>query len=140
MGERAADDEAARLDADDHIDPLLAIAADEAVEDGGERRAVLEERRDIPEKDSLGWEVLDVSDLRLELCHVHRPISYLRCRNAPGAKVSVRWWHADTGGPKSARIRWANVQVNAKPTHGFRPRVRFAGGRGTRLAVPRPLT
>src|SRR5215468_6243805 len=101
MGERAADDEAARLDADDHIDPLLAIAADEAVEDGGERRAVLEERRDIPEKDSLGREVLDVSDLRLELCHVHRPISYLRCRNAPGAKVSVRWWHADTRRPKA---------------------------------------
>src|SRR5262249_56679835 len=75
----------------------------EAVDDGGERRTVLQERGDIPEKDSLGREVPDVSDLRLELRDVHRPISYLRCRNALRAKVSARWWHADTGGPKAHR-------------------------------------
>src|SRR5262245_33607183 len=127
MGQRAADDEAARLDTDDHIDPLLAIAADEAGDDGGERRAVLEERRDIPEKGSLGREVFDVSDLRLELRYVHRPISYLRCRNAPGAKVSARWWHADTGGSKAHGADGAALRSTPAQTYGFSTSSSYCG-------------
>src|SRR5262245_15102666 len=131
MGERAAEDEAARFDADDHIDPLVAIAADEAVDDGGERRTVLQDRGDIPEKDSLGREVPDVSDLRLELRDVHRPISYLRCRNAPRAKVSARWWHADTGGQKAHRTLERRSRRRRAKSVDFQPRAHAAGGRGT---------
>src|SRR5206468_1281801 len=81
IDDRAAEDEAPRLDSDHHVHSLLPVAAGEAVDDAPERGAVLQERGDVLEEDSLGREVPDVPDLCLELRHVHRAISYLRCRD-----------------------------------------------------------
>src|SRR5437867_5044781 len=79
MGERAADDEAPRFDGHHHVDPLLSVPAHKRVDDVPERRAVLQERGDVLEEDSLGREVLDVADLdrkSTRLNSSHRTISY----------------------------------------------------------------
>src|SRR2546428_11245707 len=89
MGERAADDEASRLDSDHHVDSLVLVPAYERVDDVPKRRTVLQERGDVLKEDSLGREVLDVADFRLQIGDVHRPISYPRCRGAQGSQ-SVR--------------------------------------------------
>src|SRR5437879_11418526 len=67
MGERASHDEAPRFDANHHVDSLLLVPPNEGVDDVAERRAVLQERCDILEENSLGREVLDVAYLRLEI-------------------------------------------------------------------------
>ena len=73
VGDRAADDEASRLDPDHHVDPLALIPAGQRVDGEAPRRAVLEERGDVLEEDALGREVLDVADLGPELGDVHAP-------------------------------------------------------------------
>src|SRR5512145_2788123 len=61
----------------------------EAVDDVAKRRTVLQEGGDVLEEDPLGREVLDVPDFRFQVRDVHRPLSYLRCRGAPGPKCPL---------------------------------------------------
>src|SRR5262250_1177816 len=82
MRERAAQDEAARFDPDDHVDALGLVAPGERVDDELERGAVLEKGRDVLEENAFRREVLDVADLPLELGDVHWPLSYLMPRRA----------------------------------------------------------
>ena len=78
-GERAAEDEAAGLDADDDVDVLADEALGDRVEDDVERPRVGEERRDVLEEDPRGREVRDVADLALRVGERLRPKAWRRC-------------------------------------------------------------
>src|SRR5207249_4527360 len=71
------------------------VALHEGVDDVTERRAVLQERGDVLEEDALGREVLDVTDLPLEIGGVHRGLSYIdgAVRKRP---MCPKPWHRDT--------------------------------------------
>src|SRR6185369_9399573 len=86
--DRAAHDEAPRLDTDDDVDACRLIPLNERVDHIAKGRAVLEERGDVFEEDALGREVLDVSDLPLEVGDVHRRPILTRWRGALDANVS----------------------------------------------------
>src|SRR5438309_2544277 len=89
VGERAAEDEAAGLDADDDLDARVLVPRGQMVDDVVEGRRVLEERRDVLEEDALGREVLDVADLRTELGDFHDG-PYVRRPSARQASVPTR--------------------------------------------------
>src|SRR5262249_14842152 len=76
MGDRAAHDEAPRLDPDHDVDTLGLIPLGKGVDDVPKGRSILEERRDVLEKNALGREVLDVTDLPFEVGDVHRRLYY----------------------------------------------------------------
>ena len=77
MREGPAEDEAARFNADDHVDPLGLIALGEGVDDESKRGAILQKSRDVLEQDALSGKVFDVTDFPPEAGDVHRPLSYL---------------------------------------------------------------
>src|SRR2546425_9281153 len=66
MRQCPGEDESTRLDADDDLDPLLLVALGQKVDDITEGRPVLEEGRDVLEKDALRRKILDVADLGSE--------------------------------------------------------------------------
>ena len=70
--DRRAEDEAARLHADDDVDVALPHPLHEPVDGRLERLAVLEERRDVLEQDARLGEVGDVADARREVLRRHR--------------------------------------------------------------------
>src|SRR5437660_1308598 len=86
VGHRAAEDEAAGLDADDDLDARVPVPRGQMVDDVVEGRSVLEERRDVLEEDALGREILDVADLRAELGDFHDG-SYVRRPSASQASM-----------------------------------------------------
>ena len=75
---RGADDEAARLDAEDHVD-TSAIAARDPIDDLLECRPRREQRRDVLEDDAGLRKVADVADVRLQLVEGHVASSSACC-------------------------------------------------------------
>src|SRR3989338_7744579 len=71
MRERTAEDEAARLYPDHHVDSLALVSLRQEVDDTAEGRAVLQQRRDVLEQDPLRREILDVSYFRPQLGKIH---------------------------------------------------------------------
>ena len=56
LGQRRAEDEAARLDADDELGLVRRDALGEQIGHEAERRPVAEQRRDVLEEDARAWE------------------------------------------------------------------------------------
>ena len=71
MRDRAREDEAARFDAHDDVDPLPGVVGTQHVDHGAERRPVLQKRGDVLEEDPLGREILDVSDFGAKVGDLH---------------------------------------------------------------------
>src|SRR5262245_64866683 len=90
MSERAAEDEPARLHADHHLDVGRAVPAGQVVDHGRPGRRVLEERRDVPEEDAFGWEILDISDLRAQLGQLHGGSNVSTRRSRAMTKKALR--------------------------------------------------
>src|SRR5262245_6897915 len=72
VGQRPAEDEAARLHPHDDLDRDRMILLGEVVDHRRPGGAILQERGDVLEEDALGGKVFDIADLRAEVGHVHR--------------------------------------------------------------------
>src|SRR5262249_53351948 len=85
VGQRRADDEAARLDTEHHVG-RAAIALGQVVDGPSERRPVGQQRRDVLEDDARLGEVRNVADVALQL-HAHPPPPPNSVSGAPGSRA-----------------------------------------------------
>src|SRR5690349_181985 len=120
--DRAAHDEAARFDPDHDVDSLRAIPLDERVDHVAKSLTVFEERRDVLEEDAVGREVLDVTDLPLELGDVHRRLYYRDCRGALDANVSGPWQRDTLCRPNVSLVTSAPQPAESLKSSDFQPR------------------
>src|SRR5262249_11865619 len=121
VGDGGAEDEAAALDADDDVDALILERYRQAVDRGMQTRRVLEQRRDVVEENAGFREIGNVSNLALEVVHVHdveKPVS----RPVGGSEsTSTSATRAPRGPWRSARSKRSSASASPSACASTRP-------------------